>query len=957
MTTRTALSTAAGLAILAGLPIWVRTSPAPPPPMVPTAAENAVDLRITFGVKRQKPTTWDGKLTVARGRVLALAGAYFMGPDKVTGPDSWKCATRVTRYADSLTPRAPDPMSTTASELIPNGIVATVSAPASTAIEVATAAGHFTFTLDQLSSGKPAGFLDGDVSVERLPPSIPLSNDPGEGDYPALAHDSRGAIWASWITYQDRADHVWAARRTGDTWEPAVRITTADYPDNFRTALGEDAKGRMWVIWSGKRGASWEIHGRYFAGGKWSAIQKITDAGGPDLYHAVVRDPKGRLHLVWQGFRARESRILWKSFDGERWSKEVAVSAAGNDSWIPSAAADSKGNLWIAWDSYETGNFGVSVRRVRADGQLDEKTRVTRAATFNANVSLAVDRDDRLWIAWDTAEPNWGKDWTSRHFPPEGGNGLYRTRGVRIACLEGGRLLQPVANIMDALPERWRDNFQMVRLQTDANGKIWAFGRALTSFLAKVQNNFGAFGRWEVVWTALEGDRWRPAAKLAGTLGRNDVRVVTARDASGALWAAWSQDGRTFGNSRPARNEVRYTRFVPDGAALPVRLEPFREAPVDAKPVHPNEPVQVAAIRQHRIRAGGKTYRILRGDLHRHTDMSIDGVGDGSLLDFYRYAFSSGQFDFMLVADHNYLEPYAVTGATEYNWWRTEKSEDIFHVAGRFWPMFGTERSVPYPNGHRNTIFARRGIRELPLGPEEQKGQVNSGPLIYPYLRRNGGIATSHSSATDQGTDWRDNDPELEPVVEIYQGLHASYEYEGAPRSETKDKRAFFHGKDWRGDGFVWNAWAKGYKLGVQASSDHIATHDSYACVLVEDKARLTRQDLIDAMKLRHTYAATDNIIVDVRAGDHLMGEAFSTGQTPVLRVRIHGTGPIARVEVIKNQQFVYTARPGAALADFEYRDEGARPGESYYYVRVEQTDGQLAWSSPIWVTYTGPGR
>jgi hypothetical protein len=29
--------------------------------------------------------------------------------------------------------------------------------------------------------------------------------------------------------------------------------------------------------------------------------------------------------------------------------------------------------------------------------------------------------------------------------------------------------------------------------------------------------------------------------------------------------------------------------------------------------------------------------------------------------------------------------------------------------------------------------------------------------------------------------------------------------------------------------------------------------------------------------------------------------------------------------------------------------DNSAGSGESYYYVRVEQADGQLAWSSPIW--------
>jgi hypothetical protein len=35
----------------------------------------------------------------------------------------------------------------------------------------------------------------------------------------------------------------------------------------------------------------------------------------------------------------------------------------------------------------------------------------------------------------------------------------------------------------------------------------------------------------------------------------------------------------------------------------------------------------------------------------------------------------------------------------------------------------------------------------------------------------------------------------------------------------------------------------------------------------------------------------------------------------------------------------------------FSYRDIEPPEGENYYYVRVQQTDGQLAWSSPIWVT------
>jgi hypothetical protein len=354
----------------------------------------------------------------------------------------------------------------------------------------------------------------------------------------------------------------------------------------------------------------------------------------------------------------------------------------------------------------------------------------------------------------------------------------------------------------------------------------------------------------------------------------------------------------------------------------------------------------VSAIRGYRYRVGDKSYRILRGDLHRHTDISADGIGDGSLLDFYRYAFTAGQFDYMIVTDHQY-------GGTEYNWWRTEKSEDAFLVAGRFWPLFGTERSVRYPNGHRNTFFAERGNRELPIQPAEMQGKANTGPILYPYLRQRRGLTSAHSTASDQGTDWRDNDPALEPLVEIYQGLNSSYEYENAPRADTPERRYYHHGENWQPAGFVWNAWARGLKLGVQTSADHIATHDSYTCLLLEADQPHSREDLLNAMRARHAYAATDNIIMDVRMGDHLMGDIFKSAEVPVLKVRVQGTGPIARVVVIKNNTFVHTVQPGTASAAFEYRDADIKPGESYYYVRVEQAAGQLAWSSPIWVTYS----
>ena len=931
--------------LLLALPAYLRTAQTSPVSVGDAHLEDAVALRILCGVGRFHPKTWDGEMSLDRGSVLRSSGVFFEHNDELTGATRWKFTSRATNYMDSRSPRGYDPVHTKPWELIPNGIVATLQAPPDARVDVKTASGNFSFTLNQLTLGHPLSFLDGDVSVERLPPTVALTTQPGENDYPALAVDSKGELWASWISYANRADSVWAAHRGASGWEPPVRVSGTDLSDNFRTAMAEDAQGRMWVVWSGKGGGVWGLWGRYVAGGRWSEVQRLTGDAGPNLYPAAVRDSNGKLHLVWQGFRGGRSQILTKIWNGQNWSEEMAVSSGPADAWMPAAAADASGNVWFGWDGYDNGNFDVFVRRLGADGKLGERRQITHSAGYDANASLACDRTGRLWISWDTAEGNWGKDWNSQHFIPRGGNGLYHTRGVRVAALQNGQVLQP-ADIMSAIPAAYRDYFQMAHLQVDGAGRLWAVGRALTSFRTRVQNNWGSGGMWEVLVTALEGDRWMPAVKLAETAGRNDVRAAGVADRAGRLWFAWAGDGRTWSHNLPFTTEVSYTRIQPGSGARPAALAVFREPPLEAKPVHPNEAANVAAIRGYRYRVDGKSYRILRGDLHRHTDISADGIGDGSLLDFYRYAFTAGQFDYMLVTDHQY-------GNTEYNWWRTEKSEDAFLVPGRFWPLFGTERSVRYPNGHRNNFFAERGNRELPIQPGEQDGSVNTGPVLYPYLRQRHGLTSSHSTASDQGTDWRDNDPQLEPLVEIYQGLNSSYEYENAPRADTPERRYYHHGENWRPAGFVWNAWAKGLKLGVQTSSDHIATHDSYACLLLEGDQPRSREDLLNAMRARHAYAATDNIIVDVRIGDHLMGDIFRTAETPVLKVHVQGTGPIARIEVIKNNTFVHSVRPEGASAAFEYRDGDIKPGESYYYVRVEQAAGQLAWSSPIWVTYS----
>ena len=78
----------------------------------------------------------------------------------------------------------------------------------------------------------------------------------------------------------------------------------------------------------------------------------------------------------------------------------------------------------------------------------------------------------------------------------------------------------------------------------------------------------------------------------------------------------------------------------------------------------------------------------------------------------------------------------------------------------------------------------------------------------------------------------------------------------------------------------------------------------------------------------------------------------MTTDRAPELRIMVRGTAPIHRIDIIRNNAYVYTEQPGVREISFVFRDSAAPPGNSYYYVRVQQEDTQVAWGSPIWVSY-----
>jgi hypothetical protein len=411
---------------------------------------------------------------------------------------------------------------------------------------------------------------------------------------------------------------------------------------------------------------------------------------------------------------------------------------------------------------------------------------------------------------------------------------------------------------------------------------------------------------------------------------------------------------------------IRAADFPGDAKPARVTLAATQPAqPANPSPLTAAERDAISAMHDYRLDLNGEKLQIWRGEFHRHTEYSPDGGNDGGLLDMWRYAIDAAGLDWIGDGDHDY------GSGREYTWWTTQKAVTLFTLPGEFTPMYCYERSVSYPEGHRNCMFAQRGIRSLPRLPITDRNEFKPAPdtnMLYGYLKRFNGICAPHTSATGMGTDWRNYDAAVEPFVEIYQGDRNNYERPDAPRSavteaklkgSTPEKESL---GGWEPKGFVNLALKMGRRYAFESSSDHISTHLSYCNVFVTEP---TRENILESIKKKRVYGATDNIIADVRCTTpdgkvRFMGEEFTTSKPPALNVHIVGAQKIAKVTIIKDDEEVHVATPDTKDVTFTWTDPHPTPGKvSYYYVRGEQvvdlegaSSGELVWASPMWITY-----
>lgn len=808
-----------------------------------------------------------------------------------------------------------------------------------------------------------------DGTIERVGPV----GRPGIIHQPAIAADSSGGIVVVWsqVNGKDLMDLKAQRFREGQPDGDEVVLAASPTGGNVFACAATDRTGRVWVVWQSLRGGFSDISSRWFdpATGRWSAEVQVTSDPAGDWEPCLAFDGQDGAWVIFDSSRGNEFNIYAArvGLDGSVGDTKTLIKTDRYEARASAVGAADGAGIWLACERGNT-DWGLDSRGHKGHTGLNGN----RNAVF-AFWDLASGRVEEL-PAIDPLLADLPAPSPTTDRPKPRGNSAKAQEKAEVRDQERAEAEAKAEDAPQKPKARAPDSINLPQVSLDGSGRPWVTFRYFKDYC------------WQIAVARFDADakRWTAPITLPSSTYTQDKRASAAPATDGGLWLAWASDLRI---SKALRTSgVELAQLAADIPLVPV--EPTRgkpPKPLAARPPYIN-PVTPERSRDdhHSWTHDGTTYRLYWGDFHRHTDISACRTHtDGCVLEQYRYALDMGKLDMLGTSDHSDRPVYHA-----YQWWLNQKMTDAFFVPGFFNSMYAYEREQAWPNGHRNVIFAQRGgpvvyiRREIYLQspwraalPVRADGPPEISPdELWDVLVRYGKPVTvmSHTGATGMGTDWNifDRiDHRVENVIEIFQGARVAYEGQNLPqptvglrRGEqyTADSKTIgtpqpgepIRGFTGRENGLYQIALARGHKLGVWANSDHIATHTAFGGVYVK---AFTREGIIEGINARRTIAATDKIFIEFTCNGQLLGsEIEATGQ-PTLAWTIDGTAAIKQVTLVRNEENHRQWQPGSRTVVESFVDEAPLAGENRYYLRIEQADGNMAWSSPVWVNVKQP--
>jgi hypothetical protein len=537
--------------------------------------------------------------------------------------------------------------------------------------------------------------------------------------------------------------------------------------------------------------------------------------------------------------------------------------------------------------------------------QGGEAVAVLRSGGVSRVVLLRSGEPIEVWAGAATASapalaPAAGGTWIAFH------HDLREDTGVRdlpkwIAVFfvdRAGQVFEPAAPMTDRDRDREGEEqgFEFPSLVVGEGGALALFGRGSHRFWRQDLSARGFGPR-----VPLGGGDW-------GCRGR---RVAALRVPGGVLTARRERQGILIATlEEPAGGPP---------ALIPRRQVPSAHEPRKIRPAAPDP-----ATRWDR--------RTLFGDIHQHSAHS-DGCGTAHE-PYLRARFVYGD-DFGALSDHESFLGKRI-GPGE---WSYLQAVAVAHDApGQFSTLFAYEwtgRAHPGP-GHKVVYSERPGT------PVVSRDAEPTGQGLLAKLRSHGAIAVPHHVGWT-GADEAAHDPDLQPVWEIC-SCHGCYIHAQHPlggRGELRDQMVEAVLRRGRRFGFIACSDGHGllYHHGVGRKRDSFRTG-----LTAVQAASNDRSAIFAALRERRCYATSGvPIYLDLDAEGQPMGSVLAGPRR--VRVRAAGVGPLRSLSLVGEHGTLATAAGRGAEAELEARLE-----RGWAYAKVEQADGEMAWSSPLWV-------
>ena len=343
-------------------------------------------------------------------------------------------------------------------------------------------------------------------------------------------------------------------------------------------------------------------------------------------------------------------------------------------------------------------------------------------------------------------------------------------------------------------------------------------------------------------------------------------------------------------------------------------------------------------------------YTLYYGNFHAHCNLSDDATGglSGSPATAYQYARDVANIDVLALTDHTHY-----MSGSEYS--QLQSAANTWTTNGTFVAIAAQEHgslstSVSGAFGHMNVwesaTLIDQGLYRYNLPGTYSWIAANvddtiGAPLVagfnHPYSGSGQGIWDQfkhfeYDATGDIGVEF----------IEVLNGKRtASYESE------------------------YFEALNKGWRIGALGNQDN---HDGSWGDQPNNVGRipltgiwavaLTKADILGALAARRTFAMevdppTDRIQLQFEADGHWMGSEYSTAADSVhIEVIASSSTNIASLQLFRDGTFVKSVGGSGTSANWITFDTPG-PGDFWYVVKVNQADGDHAWSSPIWVEST----